>query len=116
MLAIVAALYVAGGVLPLLGLVLGVWRGRREYRRLAEKLHFIDRIVTRTGRDPTPEDIAYWLDTYSMELPEAPHQAQWMYAPEIAQKAIWAQLRQPAYLAGVGIILGSAGSLLSLTL
>jgi hypothetical protein len=116
MAAIVAMLYVAGGVLPLWGLVLAVVKGRRKYRELAKGLHFIDRVATRSGPEPTQHDIDHWIESYGMKEPEAPHKVQWMYAPQIAQMAIWRDLREPAYFAGAGIVLGTAGSLLSLTL
>lgn len=113
---VVALLYVAGGALPLAGLVLAFSKGRRQYMQLVEKTRYLDRIVTRTGKKPTSEDIDYWLKMYGMDTPGAAHQAQWMYAPEIAQKAIWAELKSPSYFAGAGIVLGTAGSLLSLAL
>jgi hypothetical protein len=116
MIEVVAFLYAAGGVLPLAGLVWALVRARRQYQRLAEKTQYVPRVVTRSGPNPTQEQIEYWIATYNMEPPEAGHQAQWMYAPEIAQIAIWDELRRPAYLAGAGIIAGSVGSLLSLTL
>lgn len=54
--AIVAALYAAAGVVP--GWIsFGGRQGQREYRRLSEKLRFIDRVVTRSGAGT--RDVAY---------------------------------------------------------
>jgi hypothetical protein len=116
MIAVVATLYVAGGILPLTGLTWALWKARRQYLRLEMKTQHLEVIATRAGPKPNQEDIDYWLETYSVGIPEAPHQVQLMYASELAQKAIWSELRKPAYLAGVGVIAGSVGSLLSLTL
>lgn len=116
MIAVVIALYIAGGVLPLAGLAWAFWKANRQYQKLKRKLRFINRIVARTGPEPTQENIREWLKIYGMEAPQAGHPAKWMYAPEIAQKAMWDELRRPAYLAGAGVLVGTMGSLLSLTL
>lgn len=116
MIAVVTALYIAGGVLPLAAFAWAFWKANRQYQRLERKLQFMDRIVSRTGPDPTQENIREWLEIYGMEDPQAGHPAEWMYAPEIAQKAVWDELRRPAYMAGAGVLVGTVGSLLSLTL
>lgn len=116
MITVVSALYIAGGVFPLAAFAWAFWKANRQYQRLEQKLHFMDRIVSRTGAEATPENIKEWLKIYGMEDPEAGHPAEWMYAPEIAQKAVWDELRRPAYMAVAGVLAGTVGSLLSLTL
>lgn len=116
MITLVAILYAAGGALPLLGLLWASCRAHRRYRELADRTRWLPRIIERTGPNPSPEvlfEVMYW---YRNGKRDAEHPAQLWFAPEIAQQAVWDELRRPAVVAGVGVMCGTAGSLLSLLL
>ena len=106
--AIAIVLTLLGGLLPLIGLLLAWLRARRAFTPLDADLRRITELVSRN----TPADeIAAVREPQFMngELP---------YTPELVERAILRSaledLRGPALLAAAGVVLATAGSVLSL--
>ncbi len=110
LLALAIALTVAGGVLPIVGILTAWARTRRTLRALDADLTEIDRLS------------AAGADTAAINAVR-PSTTTWTHASyqhEHTERAILTSarddLRGPAILAGIGALCGMAGSLLSLGL
>ena len=103
----VVVLSSAGGVLPLLGIGRAVKTARERYGELDEQLRTIDALVQAGA---TREEIE------AVRKSRVKNWGLLNYAPEIAERTMFAELQRPAILAGVGVLAGTTGSLLSLTL
>jgi hypothetical protein len=116
MLWVVVALYLTGGVLPIAGVVRAVTVAQRRYRELDKQLSAIDEIGHRPENQALDASEQVQQEMYAVLQPKVAYWYRMEYAAEIAEREMLALLKKPAVLAGVGILAGMAGSLLSLTL
>lgn len=106
MLWVVVAFTVAGGVLPVLAIGKAVVTAHRRYKDLDDDLRKIDALVDSGG--PFEEMLAVRQTRLRAGT--------LAWAPDVAERTLFEELRRPAILAAVGVLCGMTGSLLSLTL
>jgi hypothetical protein len=112
LLTILAAL---GGALPLAAVIWGWLASRREYRRLVSDLDAIDEVITApAGTYPDAEaksDAMYAIRQPRFTYGRATYTYEWV--ERLILEQVMAELRGPAWLAGVGLICGTAASIWS---
>lgn len=106
MLWLVVALYIVGGVLPVTAITRAVWTAHRRFKNLDDDLRRIDELLHNGGT----------FDEMIAVRPSRLRAGTIAWAPDVAERTLFEELRRPAILAGVGVVAGMAGSLLSLTL
>ena len=106
MLWLVAALYVLAGVLPLVALGTAWRTASQRFRTLDEDLLRIEAVMAEGGS----------FDEMQAIRPTRLRAGTIGWAPDLAERTLYAELRRPAVLAAVGILAGATGSLLDLFL
>jgi hypothetical protein len=105
-LALVITLTLAGGVLPVLAITRAVVTAHRRYKDLDADLRRIDAVMHSGGSFEEMEAVR----------PSRLRAGTIAWAPDVAERTFFHELRRPAILGAVGVLAGMAGSLLSLTL
>ncbi|MET8570373.1 hypothetical protein [Streptomyces sp. NPDC004783] len=104
---------VLGGLLPLAAVIWGAVALRRDYRRLVADLTAIDEIIQAPEGTYTDRSAAM----RTIREPEY-NAGRLMYSYEWTQRLVWEQamedLRGPAWLAGVGLVLATVAGACSI--
>lgn len=113
MTALVILLTVLGGALPLYAGVRAATSAHRHFNKLNSDLRQIKEIAERPGADDDPQTLA---KIHEVRRPGVDAYYWVEYAPDIAERRLYEELRKPAIMVALGVLAATAGSLLSLTL